>query len=78
MPQLEDWLTEAKSEADTMMSQIAIGPYYMNEFGINDIKKFEVSPDAFCQAALQVMGIHSLMAAINPHLLAIRFRPYVC
>jgi len=49
-----NWISKARAEFSELTSTIAAGPVNFYDFGINNIKLFKVSPDAFCQAALQV------------------------
>jgi len=55
--EFDEWVRDAREEFSGLTRTIACGPVNFYEFGINNIKKFKVSPDSFCQAALQVASL---------------------
>uniref|UniRef100_A0A6U5BTD4 Choline/carnitine acyltransferase domain-containing protein n=1 Tax=Hemiselmis andersenii TaxID=464988 RepID=A0A6U5BTD4_HEMAN len=55
--EFDEWVSDATREFAELTSSIACGPVNFYDFGINHIKAFKVSPDSFCQAALQVASL---------------------
>jgi len=54
---LATWLADAQTEIDLILSQVDIQPIHWLPFGADSLKSLGISPDAFCQAVLQVASL---------------------
>jgi hypothetical protein len=56
-PNLPAMLADARNEFSATVSNFACKPLYFAAFGVDRVKRAKISPDAFCQAVLQVPPI---------------------
>jgi hypothetical protein len=57
LPSLAQWLAQADVAMKLLVSQVDICPIHWLAFGASSLKTLSISPDAFCQAVLQVAAL---------------------
>ena len=56
LPSLQQWLASAEVATAALLAQVDIQPVHWLAFGADALKRLQISPDAFCQAVLQVVA----------------------
>lgn len=74
---IKPYITNAEKRLAKAASEVDLQVKYFNKFGKDAIKSWKISPDAFCQMAMQ-LAVHSLTGEIYPTYESGQTRKFLC